>query len=146
MRIDILSNDTNLIFKYQDRSLQEFLKDFSDTLDHAQFREQDIKFLEQEKTLVINLNRNLYEKMKRYFLWFKVWCAGKDPVQRSILSIRNIKSFEINGSFKNPQEVITIGGININKDKIYISSFCEKESSIEILLTVKGIDITLEDE
>ena len=145
MKVEIQSSGENLIFKYQEKSPERFLKNFSEILDHAELRARDVKFLEQERKLVIILKRNLYEKVKRFFFGLNVWWANKDPNQESILSIKNIESIDIKGPPKNSEEFITIGGISISKNEIYIGSFCMKENPFEISLKVNNIDITLED-
>jgi len=148
MKINLLSNESDMSIEIKGKIDQDRLAQFSEILDHALLRKSDVEYRKEEKCLILRLERNEYEKKKKKFLWFNIWRAGKYPTKKCVLTIRDIEDCNIRdeNTGKPQNETVLIGGVYINENEIYIGSFCERENSYSIILKIKRINVTLEDE
>ena len=149
MRINILSNNNE---EHCVAITGKITKDdktwFREVLNHAWLKKIDVSFKQQEKMLTIKLKR--YEegnKAKRKFLRFVIWDNSRPPTKDCLLTIRDIEKCDIYNNDPDTQQMqeVIIGGVAINDNEIYIGSFCQHENAYRITLSVKRINITLED-
>lgn len=108
-------------------------------LDYAILEANGISYNVDERKIIINLKRLMYEKS--YLLKFLVI----EPLLKKMicqLTIKNVVKYEIKGW--DEDEVRSIS-MDIAENFIYISSICLYENPFELEIFVDGIDITLSD-
>lgn len=146
MELALLQEKNALQLNVGEDLRKHILSVIEELLDHATFRKEDVKY-DGSGSLEMLLRRNMFEKKRRHFLWFRVWVSARDPSCVCLLKVNDVVSCQVRDddpTIPQKQEV-TIGDIVFDDREIHINSFCGRDNDYAITLHVKRINVILRD-